>query len=103
MGTSVVLDESVGPVVALASPASGAVEPSAAVASSVSSSQGVGHGAPYSDTNEGAQSVVAIPTPTAPAAKMAARERRPASTRVGPMSTLAVAPQNGQIASPRLT
>ena len=49
------------------------------------------------------QAVVATAAPTAPAAKRAARDKRPASTRVGPLSKLAVAPQNGQTASPRLT
>jgi hypothetical protein len=49
------------------------------------------------------QSVVATAVPIAPAAKSAARDKRPASTRVGPISTLALAPQKGQIASPRLT
>jgi hypothetical protein len=40
---------------------------------------------------------------TAPAAKRAARDNRPTIVRVGPLSMLAVAPQNGQIASLRLT
>jgi hypothetical protein len=48
------------------------------------------------------QAVVATTVPIVPAAKSAARDKRPASTRVGPISTLAVAPQNGQTASPRL-
>jgi hypothetical protein len=49
------------------------------------------------------QSVAATAEPTAPAAKIAARDSRPASVRVGPISTLALAPQNGQIGSPLLT
>jgi hypothetical protein len=49
------------------------------------------------------QAVVATPTPTAPAAKSAARERRLAIVRVGMLSTAMVAAQNGQIESPRST
>jgi len=100
MGTSAVGDESVGTVVALASPASGAasVGPSFALASSVS----IGTGEPpYADTLQ-AVAVIEV-APIAPAAKSAARDKRPASARVGPISALAVAPQNGQIGSPRLT
>jgi hypothetical protein len=48
------------------------------------------------------QSVASV-APTVPAAKIAARDKRPASTRIGPISALAIAPQNGQVASLRLT
>jgi hypothetical protein len=119
MGTSGALDESVGPGVApVSSPSAG---PSVVLGASEALDESVGsevvpaspasvtpsklHGQaipPYAATAEGPQSV-ASPTPTAPAAKSAARDKRPASTRVEPISTLAVAPQNRQIASPRLT
>jgi hypothetical protein len=79
-------DESVGSAV-LASPASGAttLRPSLALDSLPP------------------QAAVATAAPTAPAARRAARESRPASVRVGPSSALAVAPQNGQNPSPFFT
>jgi len=101
IGTSRALDESVGPVAALASPASGAA--SAGTLLALESSIGAGN-PPYGGVNTGeelAQSVVATAAPIAPAAKRAARDKRPAIVRVGPISTLAL--QKGQIASPRLT
>jgi hypothetical protein len=49
------------------------------------------------------QAVVATTVPIAPAAKRAARDKRPASARVGPLTTLAAAPQKGQTASLLLT
>jgi hypothetical protein len=49
------------------------------------------------------QVVVATAVPIAPAAKRAARDRRPASVCVRAISALAVRPQHGQVASPCLT
>src|SRR5580658_11307188 len=98
MGTSAALDESVGIVGALASAALGAPELGLSLA--LESSISLPGGAPYME----AQFVVATAAPTVPAANSAARDRRPAIVRLCLFSTtLAVAPQNGQVASPRLT
>jgi hypothetical protein len=102
VGTSAVLDESLDPVVALASAASGAASLGASLAFASSVSLGTYGATPYGTAGAVEHSVLATAVPIAPA-KSAARDKRPASTRVGPISTLAVAPQNGQVPSPRLT
>src|SRR5580698_239462 len=103
MSASAVLDESVRPGLVLPSLASGAASAGILLAleSSISIADPSG-GRPYGTAGD-AQSAVATAVPIAPA-KSAARDKRvAASTRVGSRSTLALAPQNGQTASPRLT